>query len=110
MFSLPAGLSWLGNLSLPALALVPFGFAQSVASIKLWSHFQSLIPDKKDVASVLGFVSAATLALCTGALIGLNALFAVLPGMLPFQLLALALLPLGGVYLYLRHALFKRRA
>ncbi|MBI3298316.1 MAG: hypothetical protein HYZ75_09145 [Elusimicrobia bacterium] len=100
---LPAALSWLGSLTLPALTLIPFGLAQVVAVLKLRSYFQSQVPDPaKNMPDAMGFFGSASLAVTTSGLLALKWLFQSFTGLTPFVYIAAALLPLAAVYLFLR--------
>ncbi|MBI2363301.1 MAG: hypothetical protein HYV15_07980, partial [Elusimicrobia bacterium] len=103
LVSLPAWLGWLGNLTLPALALIPFGIAQVVSVLKLRSFFQSQVPDaKENMADAMGFFGSASLAVTTVGLLALKALFQGFAGFTPFVYIAAAMLPLAAYYIYLR--------
>jgi hypothetical protein len=106
LVALPALLSWAGSLTLPALALIPFGIAQSVSCLKLRSFFQSKVPEK-DMTDAMGFFGPAGLAICTIGLLALKYLFKDLAGFTPFICIALALIPMAAYYLYLTRKLGK---
>ncbi|MEK7743614.1 MAG: MFS transporter, partial [Elusimicrobiota bacterium] len=72
LFALPSFLAWAGNITVPALALIPFGIAQVVATLKLQSFFQSRVPRKEDMPDAMGFLGSASLALTTLGLLGLK--------------------------------------
>ncbi|MDE2291563.1 MAG: hypothetical protein KGL53_05725, partial [Elusimicrobia bacterium] len=91
------------NLTVPALALVPFGVAQVVSVLKLRSFFQANVPDPdKNMADAMGFFGAGSLAVSTAGLMTLKFLFQHFTGFAPFTYVGLAMLPLAGYYLYLR--------
>jgi hypothetical protein len=100
-FPLPA---FLGSLTLPALALIPFGIAQVICVVKLQSFFQSKAP-AKDMADAMGFFGSASLLVSTAGLLGLKYLFKGLAGFTPFYYIALALIPLAIYQLYLKSKL-----
>ncbi|MBI5597441.1 MAG: hypothetical protein HY928_15235 [Elusimicrobia bacterium] len=103
LVALPSWLGWLGNLTLPALALIPFGIAQVVSVLKLRSFFQSQVPDaKQNMADAMGFFGSASLAVTTVGLLALKALFQGFTGFTPFVYIAAAMLPLAAYYVYLR--------
>ena len=107
LFALPSFLAWAGNITVPALALIPFGIAQVVATLKLQSFFQSRVPRKEDMPDAMGFLGSASLALTTLGLLGLKFLFKGLTGFTPFWVIAALLVPLAASYLLLRHRLAK---
>jgi hypothetical protein len=106
LVALPALLSWAGSLTLPALALIPFGIAQVISYLKLRSFFQSKVPEK-DMADAMGFFGSASLAASTIGLLALKYLFKGIAGFAPFTYVALALIPLAAYYLYLTRHLGK---
>jgi hypothetical protein len=107
--ALPSWLSWLGALTLPAVALIPFGIAQVVSVTKLKSYFQSKTP-QADMADAMGFFGSASLAVSTLAILGLKFLFKGLAGFTPFVVIALAMLPLAAYYVYATRKLDKLSA
>ena len=108
LVALPSFLLWAKNLTLPALALVPFGIAQVVAQFKLQSFFQARVP-KKDMADAMGFLGSASLAVTTVGILALKYLFKAFPlGLTPFFYFSLALIPIALVALYLRWQLSKQ--
>jgi hypothetical protein len=115
--ALPHWLAWAGALTLPALALIPFGIAQVVANIKQENYFVSRLPEK-DVNDAIGFLGAASLGISTLGLLVLKFAFtgklpfgwrpfafAGLQGFTPFVALAAAMAPLALYYLFLRKRL-----
>jgi MFS family permease len=106
LVALPAFLSWAGSLTLPAVALIPFGMAQVVSYLKLRSFFQSKVP-AKDMADAMGFFGSASLAVSTVGLLALKYLFKGVAGFTPFIYIALALIPLAAYYIYLTRHLGK---
>ena len=106
LVALPSALSWAGSLTLPALALIPFGIAQVVSYLKLRSFFQSKVPGN-EMADAMGFFGSASLAVSTTGLLALKYLFKGLAGFTPFTYIALALIPLAAYYLYLTKHLGK---
>ncbi|MFA5139779.1 MAG: hypothetical protein WC728_11165 [Elusimicrobiota bacterium] len=105
LVALPAWLGWLGTLTLPALALVPFGVAQVAVVLKLRSFFQSRVPEEKDIPDAMGFFGAGSLAASTLGLLALKYVFKAGAGLLPFYWIALSMIPLGLFYLYLKNRL-----
>ncbi|MBI5208930.1 MAG: hypothetical protein HY927_03045 [Elusimicrobia bacterium] len=102
--ALPSWLSWLGTLTLPAVALIPFGIAQVVSTVKLKSYFQSQTP-QADMADAMGFFGSASLAVSTVGILALKYLFKGMAGFAPFTVIALAMIPLAIGYLYLTRKL-----
>lgn len=103
LVSLPSWLGWLGNLTVPALALIPFGIAQVVSVLKLRSFFQSQVPDaKENMPDAMGFFGSASLAVTTVGLLALKFVFQSFTGFTPFYYIAAAMLPLAAYYVYLR--------
>ncbi|MBI5243906.1 MAG: MFS transporter [Elusimicrobia bacterium] len=107
MAALPAFLSWASSLTLPALALIPFGIAQVISTLKLQSFFQARVPRKEDMADAMGFLGSASLAITTLGLVGMKYLFKAAAGLTPFTYLSFMLIPIGIAYLYLRWRLGK---
>lgn len=107
MLVLPSFLRWAGDITVPALALIPFGIAQVVATLKLQSFFQSRVPRKEDMPAAMGFLGSASLALTTAGLLGLKFLFKGLSGFAPFWVISALLVPLAVSYLVLRRKLAK---
>jgi len=110
LLALPAFLSWSANLTLPAVALIPFGIAQVISTLKLQSFFQARVPRKEDMADAMGFLGSASLAVTTLGIVGMKYLFKAASGLAPFTYLSLMLVPLGIAYLYLRWRLAKLSA
>ncbi|MDD5629380.1 MAG: MFS transporter [Elusimicrobia bacterium] len=108
LVTLPAFLMWAKNLTVPALALIPFGIAQVVAQFKLQNFFQARVP-KADMADAMGFLGSASLAVTTVGIMALKYLFKAFPlGLTPFYYFSLALIPVGLLALYLRWRLSKQ--
>ena len=108
LVALPSFLLWAKDLTLPALALIPFGISQVVAQLKLQSFFQARVP-KQDVADAMGFLGSASLAVTTLGILGLKFLFKAFPlGLTPFYYFSLALIPVALFALYLRWRLSKQ--
>ncbi|MFH1723525.1 MAG: hypothetical protein ABII00_02770 [Elusimicrobiota bacterium] len=108
--ALPAWLGWLGNLTLPAVALIPFGIAQVISVLKLRSFFQSRVPREQDMPDAMGFFGSASVAVSTAGLLALKFLFQGFEGFTPFAYVSAALVPLAVFYLYLRWQLNRRSA
>jgi hypothetical protein len=118
LVTLPGWLAWAGAVTVPALALIPFGLAQAVANIKQENFFVAKVPEG-DINEAIGFLGAASLAVATAGLVGLKflftgrlpfgwrpvAAFAGLAGFTPFLVIAAALVPLAACLLFLRHKL-----
>jgi len=123
LVSLPGFLSWLGPLSLPALALIPFGVVQVASMLKLRSFFQSEAP-REDMPDSMAFMGAVSLAVSTLGLLGLKFLFkgislfgvslfpsfTGLTGFAPFMVVALAMIPLAAASVYLTRRLDRASA
>ncbi|MBI5883453.1 MAG: hypothetical protein HZB91_10170 [Elusimicrobia bacterium] len=109
LVTLPSWLAWLGTLTLPAVALIPFGIAQVAATVKLKSYFQSKTPGA-DMADAMGFFGSASLAVSTLAILALKFLFKGLAGFTPFVVIALAMIPLAVYYIYVTRKLDKLSA
>lgn len=111
MIALPSFMSWAGTLTLPALALIPYGIAQVISMVKLKSFFQSQVPNaEKEMPSAMGFFGSASLAVSTLGLLGLKYLFKGFAGFTPFWILAGLMIPLAVYYLYATRQLNKATA
>lgn len=95
--ALPAALKWLGPLTLPALAMIPFGVTQSVTLLKLRSFFQSRVPSQKEMPEAMSFFGSATMIFGTLILWGISGLFEAFSSAAAFQLLALGLAPIAAL-------------
>ncbi|MBI4423128.1 MAG: hypothetical protein HY554_05345 [Elusimicrobia bacterium] len=93
--ALPAVLAWAKTLTLPALALIPFGIAQVISVVKLKSFFQSRVKDENDMPDAMGFFGSASLAASTAGLLALKYLFKGVAGFTPFWIVSALLIPLG---------------
>lgn len=91
---------FLGTLTLPALALIPFGIAQVITTIKLKSFFQAKAP-QAEMADAMGFFGAASLAVSTIGLLILKYTFKHAEGFTPFWYIAGAMIPLAVLYVWL---------
>lgn len=109
LLTLPGFLSWAGALTLPAVALIPFGVAQVIATVKLRSYFQAKVPEGR-MPEAMGFFGAASLAVSTLGLLALKYLFKNVGGYTPFMIIAALMVPLGVYYLYLTRGLSKASA
>ena len=107
--TLPGFLSWAGALTLPALALIPFGVAQVIATVKLRSFFQAKVPEGR-MPEAMGFFGSASLLVSTIGLLALKYLFKGVAGFTPFWIIAGLMIPLGIYYLYLTRTLAKESA
>jgi hypothetical protein len=107
--ALPGFLSWAGALTLPALALIPFGVAQVIATVKLRSYFQAKVPEGR-MPEAMGFFGSASLAVSTVGLLALKYLFKGVAGFTPFWIIAALMIPLAIYYLYLTRSLNKASA
>ncbi|TPW18983.1 MAG: Transporter, major facilitator family protein, partial [Elusimicrobia bacterium] len=97
-----------GALTLPALALIPFGMAQVVAKLKLEALFQSASPPEAlddTTAAMEAWMSLAIM----GGLWGVQWAFASATGYGPFAIIAWAMLPLAAIGLYLTHLLARTK-
>jgi len=106
LLHLPGFLSWAGALTLPAVALIPFGVAQVIATVKLRSYFQAKVPEGR-MPEAMGFFGSASLAVSTLGLLALKYLFKNVGGSTPFMIIAALMIPLGVYYLYLTRGLSK---
>jgi hypothetical protein len=104
-FALPGWLAWAAPLTLPAVALIPFGVAQVISMVKLRSFFQSKVPNASDMADAMGFLGSASLAASTLGILGLKFLFQNLDGTLPFLIIGAAMIPVGAYYWYITRKL-----
>jgi MFS family permease len=105
---LPEFLAWAGGLTLPAIALIPFGVAQVVAMLKLQSFFQARVPRPEDMADAMGFFGSASLAIATAGLLGLKVLFESFSGLTPFLYFSAMLVPVAAVLLALNRTLARQ--
>lgn len=105
LVALPGWLAWAGPLTLPAVALIPFGVAQVISMVKLRSYFQAKVPAPQDMADAMGFLGSASLAASTLGLFGLTFLFEHSSGTLPFIIIAAAMVPVGAYYYYITRKL-----
>lgn len=97
---------FLGTLTLPALALIPFGIAQVITTIKLKSYFQSKAP-QAEMADAMGFFGAASLAVSTVGLLILKYAFKHAAGFTPFYYIAGAMIPMALLYVFLTRKMAK---
>lgn len=104
---LPSWAAWAGGISVPALAIMPLGFAQVVALLKLRSFFQSRVKDQRDMPDAMGFLGAATLLSQAAGLMVLKYFFTGMAGFTPFVYLVAGLVPLAAIYLILRDRIKK---
>lgn len=89
-----------------ALAMIPFGFMQVAASIKLNSYFQERLPsDSSKVQKALAFSGSAMTALSIVLMLALKPLFGDIAAFNPFPYLAMALVPLGAAVFYIQRKL-----
>lgn len=94
-------INWVPGTMLAA-ALIPFGFMQVAASIKLNSYFQERLPsDSAKVQKALAFSGSAMTALSIVLMLALKPLFGDLETFNPFPYLAMALVPLGAAVFYI---------
>ncbi len=97
--------NWIPSTVLAA-ALIPFGFFQVAASIKLNSYFnEKLPPDPAKVQKALAFSGSAMTALSIVVMLALKPLFGDLAGFNPFPWLAAALVPLGALLFFIQRKL-----
>jgi MFS family permease len=89
-----------------AAALIPFGFMQVAASIKLNSFFQERLPsDSGKVQKALAFSGSAMTALSIVLMLALKPLFSDIAAFNPFPYLAMALIPVGVALFFLQRKL-----
>lgn len=89
-----------------AAALIPFGFIQVAASIKLNSYFQERLPaDPAKVQKALAFSGSAMTALSIVLMLALKPLFGDITAFNPFPYLAMALVPLGATIFFIQRKL-----
>lgn len=89
-----------------ALAMIPFGFMQVAASIKLNSYFQERLPsDSSKVQKAVAFSGSAMTALSIVLMLALKPLFGDIAAFNPFPYLAMALVPLGAAVFYIQRKL-----
>ncbi len=89
-----------------AAALIPFGFMQVAASIKLNSYFQERLPsDSGKVQKALAFSGSAMTALSIVLMLALKPLFGDITAFNPFPYLAMALVPLGAAIFFIQRRL-----
>jgi len=98
-------INWVPSTMLAA-ALIPFGFMQVAASIKLNSYFQERLPaDSAKVQKALAFSGSAMTALSIVLMLALKPLFGDLAAFNPFPYLAMALVPLGAAVFFIQRKL-----
>ncbi len=97
------GTNWMPS-SLLAAALIPFGFFQVAASIKLNSYFQEKLPqDAGKVQKALAFAGSVMTAMSIITMLAMRPLFSAVTVFNPFPWLAMALVPIGiGVFFLIR--------
>ena len=102
LVALPPFLKWAGALTLPAVAMIPFGFLQVAASIKLNSFFTDNLPDpekdpanKELVQKAVAFQGSAMTLLSVIGMLAMKPLFGHLGTFNPFPYLAIATIPLA---------------
>lgn len=98
-------INWVPSTVLAA-ALIPFGFMQVAASIKLNSFFQERLPsDSGKVQKALAFSGSAMTALSIVLMLALKPLFGDIAAFNPFPYLAAALIPLGAAVFFIQRKL-----
>ncbi len=98
-------INWVPSTVLAA-ALIPFGFMQVAASIKLNSYFQERLPsDSGKVQKALAFSGSAMTALSIVLMLALKPLFGDIAAFNPFPYLAMALVPLGAAVFFIQRKL-----
>lgn len=98
-------INWVPSTVLAA-ALIPFGFMQVAASIKLNSYFQERLPsDSGKVQKALAFSGSAMTALSIVLMLALKPLFGDIAAFNPFPYLAMALVPLGAALFFIQRKL-----
>ena len=99
------GTNWMPS-SLLAAALIPFGFFQVAASIKLNSYFQEKLPqDVGKVQKALAFSGSVMTALSILTMLAMRPLFSAVAVFNPFPWVAMALLPIAVSMFFLRRKL-----
>jgi len=94
-------INWVPSTVLAA-ALIPFGFMQVAASIKLNSYFQERLPaDSAKVQKALAFSGSAMTALSIVLMLALKPLFGDIAAFNPFPYMAAALIPLGAAVFFI---------
>jgi len=95
--ALPKILAWAGALTLPAIAMIPFGFFQVAASVKLNSFFIDNLPDpqqdpanKDKVQKAVAFSGSAFTALTILGMLAMRPMFSHLETFNPFNWIAIA--------------------
>lgn len=98
-------INWVPSTVLAA-ALIPFGFMQVAASIKLNSFFQERLPsDSGKVQKALAFSGSAMTALSIVLMLALKPLFSDIAAFNPFPYLAMALIPVGVALFFIQRKL-----
>ncbi len=98
-------INWVPSTVLAA-SLIPFGFMQVAASIKLNSYFQERLPaDSAKVQKALAFSGSAMTALIIVLMLALKPLFGDIASFNPFPYLAAALIPLGAAVFFIQRKL-----
>lgn len=97
------GTNWMPS-SMLAAALIPFGFFQVAASIKLNSYFQEKLPqDAGKVQKALAFAGSVMTAMSIITMLAMRPLFSAVAVFNPFPWLAMALVPIGiGLFFVIR--------
>ena len=99
------GTNWMPS-SILAAALIPFGFFQVAASIKLNSYFQEKLPqDAGRVQKALAFSGSVMTALSIVTMLALRPLFSAVAVFNPFPWLAMALVPVAAGLFFLQRKL-----
>lgn len=102
-----AGVEWLPTSALAA-ALIPFGFFQVAASIKLNSYFYDKLPaDPVKVQKAIAFSGSAMTAMSIVLMLVLKPLFGDLGAFNPFPWIAGALIPVAAAVFFARKRLAK---
>lgn len=99
------GTNWMPGTML-GLMLIPFGFFQVAASIKLNSYFQERLPaDAGRVQQSIAFSGSAMTALSIVLMLALKPLFGDITAFNPFPYLAAALIPVGALLFFMQRKL-----
>ena len=100
--ALPSFLSWAGAMTLPAAAMVVFGFFQVAASIKLNAFFIDSLPDpktdpanKEKVQQSIAFEGSAMTAMSIIGMLAMKPMFGSLATFDPFPWIAGAMVPIA---------------
>lgn len=110
--ALPSFLSWAGALTLPAAAMIVFGFFQVAASIKLNAFFIDSLPDPKadpankdKVQQAISFEGSAMTAMSIVGMLAMKPMFGHLDTFNPFPWIAAATIPVALALFFIQRRL-----